>query len=140
MKTHPFTKKIKINNKLSNIKDVSNEVRDTHEMLAISDILITDYSSVMFDFSLTEKPIVFYFYDLDKYQKKRKIYINFRKKVPGPIANTETELISILKNIKELTDNKGYKEKMKKFKDIFNYHTDGNSSERVFRSLSLIKK
>ncbi|MBW2990865.1 CDP-glycerol glycerophosphotransferase family protein [Candidatus Woesearchaeota archaeon] len=140
LKPHPFTKKIKIINNLSNIKDISKEISDTHEMLAHSDILITDYSSVMFDFSLLEKPIIFFFYDMDKYQKKRKIYLNFRKIIPGPVANNESELIATLKNIKKLTDNKKYKEKMKKFKDTFNYYIDGKSSERVFKALKLIKR
>src|SRR5699024_3141759 len=89
-----------INNKLSIpkwqkgfVKNVSN-YPDMQELLLISDILITDYSSVMFDYANTKRPILYFTYDLETYRDMvRGFYIDFEKEAPGPFVRTTDEII-----------------------------------------------
>ena len=65
--------------------DVSN-YNDVSELFLISDCLITDYSSVMFDYGILKRPQFFFAYDIDKYDKGlRGFYMNYMEDLPGPI-------------------------------------------------------
>lgn len=81
-----------------------------NELLLISDILITDYSSIMFDYSITGKPILTYTYDFDKYTSRRGLYFDIRKELPN--ADDMNELVEKLIDVKnnhqkycEITEN-----------------------------------
>jgi CDP-glycerol glycerophosphotransferase (TagB/SpsB family) len=70
---------------------------DLYEILTLGDLLITDYSSVFFDFLLVDKPIVFFAYDFQKYQTAdRALYFDYKNFVPGPIAATFEELLGFV--------------------------------------------
>lgn len=102
---------------------------DINELYIISDILITDYSSVLFDYANLKRPMLFYMYDLDEYKNKlRDFYIDLNV-LPGPIVETEKELIEELKKIDQY--DKTYSKKYKKFNETFNYLDDGNAAKRV---------
>ena len=102
---------------------------DVNDLYIISDLLITDYSSVFFDYANLKRPMIFYMYDLEEYKNDtRNFYIDLSE-LPGPIVKTEKELIKEIKNIESL--NKKYKEKYKKFNEKFNYLDDGKASQRV---------
>ena len=102
---------------------------DVNDLYIISDLLITDYSSVFFDYANLRRPMIFYMYDLEEYKNDtRNFYIDLSE-LPGPIVKTEKELIKEIKNIESL--NKKYKEKYKKFNEKFNYLDDGKASQRV---------
>lgn len=78
---------------LPQVRDVSN-YEDSAELLAIADALITDYSSVFYDYSILRRPIVFYTHDLDSYEfTSRGFYWDFRRFNPWPIVRTTDELI-----------------------------------------------
>ena len=110
------------------IYDVSS-YDDINELYIISDVLITDYSSVFFDFANLKKPILFYMYDLDEYKNKlRDFYIDLSI-LPGPIVETEKELMNEIKNIDK--HDKKYNKKYEKFNKTFNYLDDGNAAKRV---------
>ena len=69
------------------------------ELMLISDILITDYSSIMIEYSILNRPTVFFTYDLDEYlENERGFYYDFKSTVPGPIVYTSQELIDAIKN------------------------------------------
>lgn len=69
------------------------------ELLLISDILITDYSSIMIEFAMLNKPVVFFTYDFDSYlAKERGFYFDFKSTVPGPVVSDSDSLISVIKN------------------------------------------
>ena len=71
--------------------------RDVSELYLAADVLVTDYSSVMFDFALTGRPIVFYAYDLDRFRDEiRGFYFDLLPQAPGPVARTEDELVEAL--------------------------------------------
>jgi len=110
------------------IYDVS-KYDDIDELYVISDLLITDYSSVFFDYANLGRPMLFYMYDLDDYKNNlRDFYISLDE-LPGPIAETQEELENNLINIDKLDDE--YKDKYKKFNMKYNYLDDSDSSKRV---------
>src|SRR5699024_10425218 len=75
---------------------------DINDLMLITDILITDYSSVMFDFANTNKPMIFYTYDLEHYRDNlRGFYMNFIEEAPGPLVYNQEELINSIKNVNE---------------------------------------
>ncbi len=114
------------------IFDVS-KYDDVSELYIISDLLITDYSSVFFDFANLKRPILFYMYDLDEYKNKlRDFYIDL-KELPGPIITEEEELIKEIKNINKYDEK--YKKIYQKFNQKFNYLDDENAAKRVINKI-----
>lgn len=112
------------------IYDVS-KLDDINELYIISDILITDYSSVFFDYANLKRPIVFYMYDFEEYRDElRGFYIDIEE-LPGKITKTEKELIKAIDNTKEFL----YDEKYQKFNEKFNYLDDGQAAKRVVEKL-----
>lgn len=106
------------------IKDINADIQDLY---LISDYLMTDYSSVMFDYSVLNRPMIFYTYDLDEYYNNRGFYFDFKEEAPGPfIFNTE-ELVDYLKNPKDEL----YKQKLAAWHKKYNSWDDGKASEKV---------
>lgn len=96
------------------------------ELMKASDILITDYSSIIFEYTLLERPIFFYSYDLNQYIKEeRGFYFDYYEFVPGPISFNTQELI---KQIQEYSI-KDYIDKIKYIKDNYQIH-DGKCTQR----------
>ena len=118
---------------LSGVEDFAIDVskyNDIAELYLISDLLITDYSSVFFDFANLKRPILYYTYDLDKYENVlRGFYIDIRKEVPGPLLETTDEVIDAIRNIDQLKEE--YKEKYNQFYERFCSIDDGNASKRI---------
>ncbi|SFD26258.1 CDP-glycerol glycerophosphotransferase, TagB/SpsB family [Bacillus sp. 491mf] len=95
-----------------------------NDLFLVTDVLITDYSSIPFEFCLLNKPMIFFAYDLKKYAKKRGIIGNYASSVPGPIVYNMNDLIQVLKqarfNIEDVT----------KFSLKWNQYSEGDASER----------
>ena len=72
--------------------DVS-QVNDINDLYVISDVLVTDYSSVFFDYANLRRPIIFYMYDLDRYANDIRGFYLGLDELPGPIVQTEDELV-----------------------------------------------
>ena len=115
------------------VYDVSN-YPDINELYIAADILVTDYSSVFFDFSNLMRPIIFYMYDLEHYANEMRGFYLSLDELPGPIVKDETALIEEIKK----TDGWEADEKYKEFVKRFNPYEDGNSSRRVLARI--IKK
>ncbi|MDQ0362603.1 CDP-glycerol glycerophosphotransferase family protein [Breznakia pachnodae] len=99
---------------------------DINELYAIADVLVTDYSSVFFDYANLNRPMYFYMFDLDEYAEElRGFYFDIYETLPGPIITDENEL---LKTIKE--DTYDY-DRLKEFNEKFNSLQDGHSTEKV---------
>ncbi len=131
IKEHPNVQCVKIHNK-TNIFQVSSDIDDVQMLLNISDIIITDYSSVMFDFALTNRPIIFYNFDLDSYLiSDRELYFDYKQNLPGPFAEDEGTLTQLISNIDDWANDKVYKNKYAQFKNRFNFYQDGDSSKRI---------
>lgn len=103
---------------------------DITELYLISDILITDYSSVFFDYANLKRPILFYTYDLDKYRDMlRGFYLDIEKDVPGPLLFTNEEVVEAIKNIDDVIAS--YKEKYEVFYEEYCSLEDGHASENI---------
>jgi len=112
----------------SNIEFIDSKV-DIYDLLPLSDYLITDYSSVYFDYLLLDKEIIFYPFDLKEYLKKdRDFYFDYEENTPGKKVYNYNELLLCLSNIEHLD----FKEKREKIRNSFFIYQDGNASKRVY--------
>lgn len=103
---------------------------DITEVYLISDLCITDYSSVFFDFANLKRPMLFYTYDLDKYRDVlRGFYIDMETELPGPLVYTSEEVVDKIKNLDQL--NEQYRERYEQFYQRFCSWEDGQASRRV---------
>src|SRR5690606_14042431 len=125
-----ISNKIKIAPELKEfVKNVSS-YDEIQELYLISDILITDYSSVMFDFANTKRPILYYTFDLETYRDDiRGFYFDFEQEAPGPFIRTTEEIIETVTNIEDVKVK--YQEKYNHFYDKFCGLEDGNASARL---------
>ncbi|WHY95073.1 CDP-glycerol glycerophosphotransferase family protein [Neobacillus cucumis] len=111
---------------------------DIRELYLISDLLLTDYSSVFFDYANLKRPMIFFTYDLDEYKEDiRGFYFDFEKKAPGPLVETTDELIEVIKNI---GNDKRLTQKFNEFYQQFCYLEDGHAAERVVKKVILQNK
>lgn len=101
------------------------ETEDINELMLWADLLITDYSSVIFEWSLMEKPAVFYAWDLKEYVEERDFYYDYEDFVPGPIAGSTREVIEYMKEEQPDLD------PVIRFKDRFFDRADGQATKRV---------
>lgn len=107
---------------------------DIAELYLVSDMLITDYSSVFFDYAHLKRPILFYTYDLEKYRDDlRGFYFDMEKEVPGPLLRTTEEVINSVENIDEI--NSKYSDTYQKFYDKFCQWDDGRASEKTVNTI-----
>ena len=107
---------------------------DIGELYLISDILITDYSSVFFDFANLRRPILFFVYDFEKYAGVlRGFYFDMTTGCPGPLLKTNEEILDALENIDVVE--REYADKYKEFCDKFCYLDDGHASERIVKKV-----
>lgn len=105
---------------------------DIQELYLISDMMITDYSSVMFDYSILKRPMIFFTYDLENYKNNlRDFYFDMVAEVPGPICETNDEMIDFIKNYTEEDYASEFGEKYKKWNEKFNPFDDGNASKKI---------
>lgn len=104
------------------------DVIDTNQLLGIVEALITDYSSIFFDFLVTNKPILFYCWDDDLYSNQRGKYFDYEE-LPGPVAFTIDELLMNIENIE--ANAVLYEKKYQSFKERFTCYDDGHVTQRV---------
>lgn len=115
---------------------IADEKWDIQELYLISDILITDYSSVMFDYSLLQRPIIFYTYDLEFYKEDlRGFYFDIIEEAPGPIIKTNDELVEYLKNFRIEKYISDYKNRYSKFIKKYNQYDKGNASKKIYEMI-----
>lgn len=123
-KLHPWLEEVNVYDK--NKDGIINGNKESiRKLFTITDYLICDYSAVIFDFSILEKPIIFFVPDLEEYKNDRGMYEEYEKIMPGPICKTEDD---VLKSIKENCFNL---EELKAFKNKYFDFKDGKSTERV---------
>jgi len=139
-KYHPYTiklSKLESENTLPEnfVYDITDKLT-IEDALCASDIVITDYSSLIFEFSLLERPMIFLAYDLDEYDNDRGFYLPYRDFVPGPIVKDNDSLFDAILNA--YSDES--LEKVKVFRDKFMSSCDGNSTDRIYKYIFGNKK
>lgn len=110
--------------------DVSEEL-SIEDLLCVADVCITDYSSLIFEFSLFERPMVFFAYDRDEYDDWRGFYYNYDELTPGPVFTDNRAMIEYLQNVNQLFD----VNKVKLFKERFMSSCDGRATERILKKV-----
>lgn len=117
LRTHPYTTKLMDVEFNDFIRDYSNYPK-INDLLKISDILISDYSSIFFDYCILERPIFCFGYDYDIYKEKRGFYYDLNEELPNGVIKKEEELLSKIKNInyqQQVLKTKKLKEKHVKY-------------------------
>lgn len=110
---------------------------DIAMLYLVSDLLITDYSSVMFDYSLLKRPMVFFCYDLDNYKDNlRGFYFDFLAEAPGPVVLTTEALIQEIKEY----DGADYQDKYEAFYKKYNHADQGTAAKQVVTLLEQLHK
>ena len=97
------------------------------ELITSADICITDYSSIIFEYSLFERPLIFFAFDLDSYLDERGFYYPPQDMMPGPVCRTQDELIRELQKARETFD----LARVREFKYRFMSGCDGHATSRV---------
>jgi CDP-glycerol glycerophosphotransferase len=103
---------------------------DISELFLVSDVLITDYSSVMFDFAPTGRPILFFTYDLEQYRDNlRGFYFDFEEAAPGPLLATSDEVLATVKDLGTVAAQ--YRDRYEAFAERFCPLDDGKAGARA---------
>ncbi len=125
-KIHPF-----VNNKLSIPYEYADffydfsDFREINDLLLVTDLLITDYSSVCFEYALLEKPMLFFAFDVEEYVRTRDFYYDYFSFIPGPLVKTTEEIINTIQSEQFEID------KIKPFVRYFFNGTLGKASQNV---------
>ena len=127
-RAHYFiSKKLDVSEYRGFVYDVSS-VEDVNTLYAISDMLITDYSSVFFDYANLKRPIVFFMADYDEYKNKTRDFYFDVKELPGPVVFNQQETMAY---VKKFIDNFVIDDKYKKFNEKYNYLDGPDVSKKV---------
>nr|WP_249855471.1 CDP-glycerol glycerophosphotransferase family protein [Bacillus subtilis] len=121
VKLHPVMRELAELPKSDWIVDVSHE--NLSELIQASDLLISDYSSVPFEFALLDKPILFYTYDIEDYDKTRGLNKNYSEIIPGVPCNNSIMLLNQMKDMDKL------QAEVERFSREWNLYSRGNASK-----------
>ena len=114
------------------VMDVT-ETMSIEDLLFVSDIVISDYSSLVFEYSLFERPMLFFAYDLKDYDDWRGFYYPYDEMTPGPVCMTNEEMISYIQALPGSFD----REKVREFREKFMSACDGHATERILKLCGL---
>ncbi|WP_139892153.1 CDP-glycerol glycerophosphotransferase family protein [Bacillus sp. D386] len=131
LRLHPAIKNIPDYTKIypDFVLNYSKPEYDINELLVVADILITDYSSISFEFSLLKKPMIFFAYDLGEYTKDRGLWDQYEKMVPGPVVNNTEAIIDLIK------ENSFDMDTIEEYANKWNKYSKGHSSENLISYL-----
>jgi CDP-glycerol glycerophosphotransferase len=113
------------------VYDVS-DVEDINELYVISDMLITDYSSVFFDYANLKRPILFYMCDYEEYKNELRDFYFDISELPAPVVKEQNQVFA---EIKKLSDNFSIDENYRKFNKKYNYLDSGECSRKVLEKI-----
>jgi CDP-glycerol glycerophosphotransferase len=107
---------------------------DISDLYLAADALVTDYSSTMFDFAVTGRPIIFYTYDLDDYRDRlRGFYFPLEPEAPGPLVMTEEALVAALTDLPGVAAR--HAERYGRFRARYCHLEDGHATDRVLERM-----
>lgn len=106
------------------------KMNDIQELLLITDLLITDYSSIALDYMNLDKPVIIYASDIESYKHDRNFHLKLED-TPFPIATNQQELEDAIR----FFDNKKYIDDLHRFKDQYGFFDDGKASEKVAKKI-----
>lgn len=131
-KHHPFVKKRpQVPEELKEFAVDMTDDMAIEELLMVSDICISDYSSLVFEFSLFERPMIFFAYDLEDYFDWRGFYYPYEEMTPGPICRETKEIIDYIRHLDIRFD----RQQVAAFREKFMSACDGHATERILELL-----
>lgn len=126
LKLHPSIKKgLTLSDNLKGFVYNFSDYPNINDLFFITDLLITDYSSLPFEFSLLNKPMIFFPYDLKEYGESRGFWENYEDLVPGSVTFSTTEIVNVIKSKAFQLD------QIKIFNQKWNTYSKGNSSQNL---------
>jgi Putative glycosyl/glycerophosphate transferases involved in teichoic acid biosynthesis TagF/TagB/EpsJ/RodC len=133
IKHHPFVKhRPLIDSRVNEFAFDVSDICTITNLIGASDICISDYSSLVFEYSLMARPMIFFAYDLADYQDWRGFYYDYKELTPGVVVKTTDEVIEQIKNVETFD-----LAKVRAFKEQFMSNCDGNATERLLAYLNL---
>ncbi|MEN1967733.1 CDP-glycerol glycerophosphotransferase family protein [Lentibacillus sp. N15] len=128
LRLHPAIKHNFHNKYPGVVYDVS-DVKDVSKLLVLTDILITDYSSIPFEFAILERPMIFFAYDLAEYQQTRGFWEDYEMLVPGPVVMNSEQLIKVMQ-----AANYDFAQ-IRTFAATWNQYSNGHSSDDLVKEI-----
>ncbi len=104
---------------------------DANEVLSVTDILVTDFSSIFYDFLATGRPVLFFAENCEPYRTGEGIYMPYES-LPGPSASTISELADIVNDIDNVSEN--WRERYNAVRKLVNAYSDGSASKRIINT------
>ena len=138
IKTHPKERLDLEGRALSRVVSLPAGV-DVYPLLRHVDVLVTDYSSVLFDYLLLDEPVVLYAYDLDRYRTRRQFYFQYEAVAPGPVIRDFDGLLAALERVLETeggAEEDAFAVRRRAVRERFFAHPPGGAAERVFRTIA----
>ena len=130
-KIHPFVKnKVQIPEEYADFFYDVSSYREVNDLLLVSDALITDYSSVVFEYSLLRKKTIFFAPDLEEYTDSRDFYVDYQEFVPGPIVRDMDSLVTEIERVNEFNP-----QSLDNFLAYYFDDLDGKASKRFVDAL-----
>ena len=128
IKHHPFVKQPPVvpEDCADFAMDVTKSL-EIDQLLCVSDVCISDYSSLIFEYSLFERPMIFFAYDLDDYFDWRGFYYNYDELTPGPVVKETEEIIDYIRHLDARFD----QAQVHAFKEKFMSSCDGHATDRI---------
>jgi CDP-glycerol glycerophosphotransferase len=109
---------------------------DVRDLLAAADVLVTDYSSLMFDYTITRRPVVFHAFDLERYASTtRGFYFDLVAEAPGPVVASSAEVVDAIRRLPEVR--REYAARYDAFRRRYTGLEDGHATDRVLARLGL---
>jgi CDP-glycerol glycerophosphotransferase (TagB/SpsB family) len=109
------------------------DIKDVYVLAKDSNFLLTDYSSILFDYLLTDNPIIFTAFDLKEYiSKNRQLYFQYEDVISGPVVKDWND---VMLKVEEILDHDNYLELRKKQKARFHAYHDNLNAERVYQAI-----
>lgn len=113
-------------------KDVTGSI-SIDDLICCADICISDYSSLIFEYALFGRPMIFFAYDLDEYNDWRGFYYNYDELTPGPVVSTTEEIVKYIENIGSEFD----EDAVTDFRNKYMSACDGHATERILERIGL---
>jgi CDP-glycerol glycerophosphotransferase (TagB/SpsB family) len=130
-------KRVRKNESYSQLSQIrfrgAKEEPSINDVLHTYDMVISDYSSIVMDYLLLDRPVGYIIYDYDAYKEERGFSFDFHQYRAGPVIDSQKELEDFLLNEKDK-----YSEKRTELKNLFHKYQDGTSSERLYNFISKI--
>ncbi len=101
------------------------------DLICVSDLCISDYSSLIYEYSLMERPMLFFAFDLEEYFDWRGFYYDYSELTPGPVMTTNREMVEYIQHIEERFDSK----QIRDFREKFMSACDGHATERILKQV-----